>query len=68
MCLNTGELKAIPKEIIELAQEIYPAVSFLQANGGEGTITMKVKGGRANTVECALRWFRGVIRKADNEH
>ena len=68
-CSNTGEMDAIhiPKEVIELAQEIYPAMTFVQANGGEGTITMKVKGGRASTVECALRWFRGVIGKEKQE-
>jgi len=59
MCFNTGELKAIPKETIELAQQLQPVLDMIRKDGcGEGQITIKISGGKIRKFfEFAGRWF-----------
>lgn len=50
MCFDTGELKAIPKETIELAQQLQRIAKIVGENNpdgnGEITINLKVTGGK----------------------
>lgn len=61
-CSNTGSMEAIhiPKETIELAQELQSVLGTIRANGqGDGTITVKVTGGRIGFLDFTIRRFFG---------
>lgn len=62
LCSDTsGKLPAIhlSREIIELAEELQPALAAIRAYGTEGSITLKVMHGHIPAIEWAVRKLRG---------
>lgn len=65
-CSDTGSMDAIhiPRETIELAQELQSVLSTIRVVGqGDGTITVKVTGGRIGFLDCTIRRFFGKNKK-----
>lgn len=65
-CHDTGSMEAIriPKETIELAQEMESALQTIRTNGqGDGTITVKVTGGKIGFLDFTIRRFFGKNKK-----
>jgi hypothetical protein len=69
LCSDTGSMEAIhiPRETIELAQQLQPVLDMIRKEGrGEGEITIKVTGGKIRKFfEFAGRWFFGDAKDAN---
>lgn len=62
ICSDTGSTEAIhiSREAIELAQELQSVLGVIRTNGqGDGTITVKVSGGRIGFLDLSIRRFFG---------
>lgn len=61
LCSDTaGQLPAIhiPKEVIDLAQELQPMIETIRLYGAEGSITLKIQHGFVPVIEYMFRRFR----------
>lgn len=62
LCQDTGSTEAIhvTREAIELAQELQSVLGTIRTQGqGDGTITVKVTGGRIGFLDLTMRRFFG---------
>jgi hypothetical protein len=65
-CSDTGSMEAIhiPREIVELAQEIQSGIDALNAQGhGDGEIKLTVTKGKIPFIDWTFRKFRMLTKK-----
>lgn len=64
-CQDTGGLEVvhIPRETIELAQDLQNALNAIQAQNGEGQIVLKVQQGQIPFIDWTFRTFRKLKKK-----
>lgn len=66
LCQDTNSLLPavhIPRETIELAQDLQRALDAIQAQEGEGQITLKVAQGKIPFIDWTFRTFRNKLKK-----
>lgn len=66
LCSDTaGCLPAIhiDREVIELAQELQPALAAIRQYGTEGSITLRVQHGHIPAIEWAVRKLRAAKKR-----
>lgn len=68
ICSDTGSTEAIhvSREAVELAQELQSVLGVIRTSGqGDGTITVKVSGGRIGFLDFTIRRFFGKSKRHD---